>query len=202
MRFRGKFRRKWRFRAVRRAVRAVSGITLAKRIVLTEETIPDVTSVAFDNPLSIDLLECVESIDEEAISNGTTIADVPLYSRMTSFKTNLFVDCDAATLIRWVLYKKPDGEALISDLADNSFHGSQDTPGQREFRKYLMAKGYLRISADRLQVPLKVYVSKAAMRRAAPFREGDKISLIIAKSAAGTTAQLSGFGTIYCKANA
>jgi hypothetical protein len=170
--------------------------------VLTEESIPDITSAAFDTPLNIDLLECVESVDEEAISDGSTVADVPLYSRILSFKTHLFVDCDAATLIRWVLYKMPDGEALVGSLVDATFHGSQDTPTGREIRKVIIAKGYMRISADRLQSPLRIFISRQALKRISPLRENDKLRLTIAKSAAGTTAQLSGFGTIYVKANA
>lgn len=189
-------------RRARPIIRAATGITLAKRIILTDEIIPDVSAADFDNPLNVDLLQCIEAQDEEQVSDGTTIADAPLYSRIAAMRVNLFTSASAGTLIRWLLYKMPDGESLISSLADANFHGSNDTPTQREMRKMTVAKGYYRISPDRLQTDMKIRVSRAAWKRISPLRENDTLRLVIAKSAEGSTGLLSGMGTIWVKANA
>lgn len=190
-------------RRARPIIRAATGITLAKRIVFTDETLNDVSAADFDNPTTLDLVECTETMDEEAISDGSTIADIPLYSRITAMRLNLFVTAGATTLVRWILFKKPDGENLFTGgLIDSNFHGSADTPTGREQRKVILAKGYLRISSDRLMNNIRVRPSRKAWARASPMREGDRLSLMFAKSAEGTTGTISGFGTLYVKANA
>lgn len=201
-----RFRRRSFGRTVRRArpiIRAATGITLAKRIILDNITIADTASVSYDTPTVIDLLECTEAQDEEAESNGSTIADCPLYSRITSMKLNLILEAAAAGKMRWMLVKRPDGETNLAttSLIDATFHGSDDTINARELRAQTLAKGIAFVSPDRLGSRLNVYVKKSAWARASPMREGDKITFIIAKESAGTTGTISGFGTIWVKAN-
>lgn len=201
-----RFRRgpRMNFGRARRVVRAVTGITLAKRIQVTRATIPDVTSVDFDNPLAVELLECTESMDEEVESDGTGIADVPLYSRVKSMRLQGIFEgsTSVSTMVRWLLYKKPDGEALVTDLTNSIFHSSNDTPGMREIRKYTVAKGMLVINPSSAVAHSRFFVSPKAWARISPMRENDKLSLIVAKAAEGTTCSLSLLGTIYVKANA
>ena len=145
--FRFSRRRKRSFFRAKRIVRQVTGMTLAKRVILNE-AIPDVTSVDYDNPLLVDLLECVEAQDEEAESDGSSIADAPLYSRIAAMRLNLTIVGPASSTVahRWKLYKMPDGEQLqtsSSMLTDSGFHISDDNPTAREARKYELAKGML-----------------------------------------------------------
>lgn len=170
---------------------------------LTDLLVADVTSVDWDNPTNINLVEAVEAMDEEAESNGSTVADIPLYSRLTGMRLNLFVRAANSTLIRWALHKRPDGEAtnITSSMVDANFHSSDDTEDMREFRKYCIAKGMLAIPSDRLQAPLRIRVSRAAWKRISPMRENDTLTLTIAKASEGTTATVTGFGTIWCRAN-
>lgn len=200
--FRGRFRRRRFARSVARISRRASGITLAKRIVLDGLTIPDVTSVSFDNPLVVPLIVCQESMNEETESNGTAIAEVPLYSRLTSMRMRTMVHgMSTGSVIRWILQKAPDGEQLTTSLVDASFHGSDDTQNQREARKYTLAKGMIFVNPNNQSAPLPVFVKRKTWARASPMRENDRINLIIAKDAAGTTGNLSGFGTIWARAN-
>lgn len=159
------------------------------------------TSADYDNGVTVDLLECVETMDEEVESNGSTVADTPLYSRITGMRLNLLLQAANACKIRWMLYKKPDGETLVSALTDANFHSSNDVQNNRELRKYTVAKGLAFVSPDRLAAPLNLFVRRQAWKRISPMREGDMLSLILAKEADGTTATLSGFGTIWVKAN-
>lgn len=205
------FRRRFRFRHSRggfaRRVRAVIGTTLVKRVSFDRTTIPDVTSVNFDNPLFIDLLACREAIDEEIESTGgttpgTDVADCPVYSRLTSMKLNILLEgaTSVSTYIRWLLYKMPDGESLITGLG-SSFHSSDDTPTFREARKYTMAKGHLVLNPSTAVQQMRVFVSKGALKRVSPMRENDRIRLVIAKAAEGTTCTVAGFGNLYVRAN-
>lgn len=192
-------------RRARPIVRAASGIILTKRVILDSILINDVTSASYDNPTSVNLLECTETMDETAESDGTTIADAPLYSRIVGFKLNFYVKAGAATDIRWMLHKLPDGEELITDanrLTNTGFHSSDDDSTFREFRKMQISKGFFGISSDRLQARIPIFVKRKALARVSPLREGDIIRFDIAKHADGTTATLNGFGTIYLKANA
>lgn len=105
------------------------------------------------------------------------------------------------SVIRWILQKAPDGEQLTTSLVDASFHGSDDTQNQREARKYTLAKGMIFVNPNNQSAPLPVFVKRKTWARASPMRENDRINLIIAKDAAGTTGNLSGFGTIWARAN-
>lgn len=201
-RFRGR-RMRPNFGRARRIVRAVTGINLAKRIQLDGLTIPDVTSASFDNILRVPLLECVETMDEEVESNGTTIADAPLYSRITSMRLNLILHGFAAgSIVRWILHKEPDGEQAYTELTNTSFHVSDDNEDNRERRKYCLAKGMVFINPNNLATTLRIFVKRKAWARVSPLRELDIIALTLAKDAAGTTGNLSGFGTLMVKANA
>lgn len=200
-------RRRVNFRGIRRLVRGVTGVTLTKRILFAGLTIPDVTAADWDTALSVDLIECVEAQDEEVETDGTAIADVPLYSRLLSMKLRMMVlgASGQTNVYRWLLYKKPDGEAIAgTDLtaAGASFHTSNDTPTAREVRKYTLAKGIIVSNPSSAIANLSPYVSRAAWARASPMREGDKLCFLIAKDAAGTTSILHGMGNIYVKANA
>jgi len=106
---------------------------------------------------------------------------------------------------RWLLYKKPDGEAIAgTDLsaAGATFHSSNDTPTAREVRKMTLAKGIIVGNPSSAVSGLRPFVSRAAWARASPMRENDKITFLIAKDAAGTTSILHGMGNIYIQANA
>lgn len=194
------------FRRFARRVRRVTGITMVKRIILDQLVIPDVTTVAYDNPLTVTLLECTEAQDEEVESNGTTIADAPLYSRITAIKTKMTVgDATALTCVRFMVYKCTDGDdpitALGVGLADGAFHTSNQTPNNRELVRNTLAKGYIMIPPDKQVAPLNIRISREAMRRAGSMREGDLIRAIFAKDATGTTLRLWGMGNIYLRAN-
>lgn len=196
-------RHRMNFGRVRRIVRSASGITLVKRVLLDDLTVPAITSAAYDNPLIIDLVECTEAMDEEVESDGSAIADVPLYSRISAMKLRIMLQTAAAPgaiRARWALVKKPDGESLVTSLVEGLFHSSNDTPTGREVRKYMLAKGIVGLSNNNLVTPVKVFVSRQAWKRASPMRENDKIAFIIAQSS-NATIKLSGFGNLYCKAN-
>lgn len=203
--FRRRFRSRRRFRGgFARRVRAVTGITLTKRVLLAGLSIPDVTSVDWDNPLIVDLLQCIEAQDEEQVSDGTIIADAPLYSRALSMRLNLTILGSTSTtnVYRWLVYKKPDGESLVTSLAGTGqFHNSGDTPTLREVRKLTVAKGMVVTNPSTAVTKMNIFVRKAAWRRISPLRENDTISLLIAKDAAGTTSLLHGMGNIYVRAN-
>lgn len=185
-------------------VRAATGILLSKRVILNRVAIPDVSATDWDNPVNIGLLETKETMDEEEESNGSAIADIPLYSRVVSMRLNLMISSADSHYIRWVLHKRPDGEAtnITSSMIDANFHGADDTEDNREFRKYCLAKGLIKTSADRLQQPLRIFVRKQAWKRCSPMRENDTLHLTLAKESTGTTSEISGFGTIYVRANA
>lgn len=142
-------------------------------------------------------------MDEEAESNGTAIADAPLYSRITGVKINANIIGSQATAnqFRWQLYKKPDGETLLADLS-TAWHVSDDTAAQRELRKMTIAKGLAVINQSSGNAFIRFFVKRNALKRISPLREGDKLVFVIAKDAPGTTAQLTLWGNIYLKANA
>lgn len=185
-------------------VRAVNGITLSKRVILDSVALSDASAANFDTSTNINLLDCLEAQDEELSSNGTNIATCPLYSRVTSMRLNLIVRATTASMVRWVLHKRPDGEtnAYTTSLVDSTFHGAADTQAMRELRKYTLAKGMFVISPDRQATNVRIFVRRKAWARASPMRENDRITLTLAKDTAGTTGTIDGFGTIWVRANA
>lgn len=179
---------------------------MAKRVVANGLTIPDVTSVDWDNPLEFDLLQCSEAQDENAESDDTSIASVPLYSRIKSMRLDMKVigPSSSAVVHRWMLIKRPDGETLVTNataLVGNNFHSSDDSTAQREWRKHVLAKGILITNSSTGVTPLHVNVRPSAWARNSPMRENDLITLLIAKDATGVASTLHGFGTIWVKAH-
>lgn len=176
----------------------------AKRVILDGLTIPDISSVAYDNPLTIDLLRCTETVDEEVESNGTNIADCPLYSKFVGMKLNLMIrgTTDDELTLRWMLYKCPDGESLISSLQDSNFHSSNDIQNNRELRKMTLAKGMFLTNTSSGVNRMNVFVRRATLKRLGSLRENDIIRLqIAANSAATVQALVYGFGTLYVRMN-
>lgn len=202
-RFAFKRRPRVNFRRARRVVRAVSGITIAKRIILGGVTIPDITSVDWDNPLDVGLVVAGDTVDEELESDGTNVAQVPNYSRLTGMKLELKIlgSTSVTNVYRWYLYKKPDGESLRTSLQGVAFHSSDDTPTERELRKMCVAKGMAISNPSSAVTQLRVFVRRKAWARISPMRENDRLTLLIAKDAGGTTSLLHGFGTVYARAN-
>lgn len=193
-------------RRVARISRRANSIILAKRILVHDFLIPDVSAADFDNPSTFDLIGARENIDEEIESTGgttlgTDVATCPVYSRLVKMRLNMVFRAANATFVRWMLVKSPDSDITAATFNTN-FHSSDDTTGIREVRKHILAKGFVNIPSDRLAAPFRVRVSRAAWARASPMRENDVIRLVFAKEAAGTTATLSGFGTIWVRANA
>lgn len=183
------------------ARRATSRI-LAKRVNGSSLTIPDITSADFDNPLTVDLLECTETMDEEVESNGSVIADAPLYSKIVGIKLQGMIQGTASgvNFFRWMLFKAPDND-ITGAAAMGLWHVSDDTATARELRKVTIAKGLISSGASSSLASLRVFVRRSALARIGPLSEGDVLRLAIAKDAAGTTARLELWGTIYLRAN-
>lgn len=179
------------------------GTILSKRIVLDELTIGAESAANYDNPLGVNLLECVESQDEEVESDGTNVADTPLYSRIVAMKLNFFVRGAAGANFRWMLHKLPNGTELIADNVrlTTGFHSSNDTTSDREFRKMQIAKGFFPQDSSGLKAHVPIFIRKKALARVSPLRENDVIRFDIASSSS-SSANLSGFGTIWVRANA
>lgn len=189
-----------------RRVRRVSGVTLVKRVLVHRSSIADITSVDFDNPTNLTLLSCAEAQTESDVSDGSAVADVPLYSRITSLKLRAWVEgsTSASIMHRWVIYKSPDGDLTASTLANGGgfFHDSVETATAREMRKNILAKGILITNPSTALTISNIFVSRAALRRIRSLREDDSIKFAIAKAAEGTTTTVTLMGQFYVKANA
>lgn len=199
-----RYRRRNFARKVGGIARRATGIILVKRVILDQVNIADVTSVSYDNPTNIGLCVAEESIEEEIESNGTTIAECPIYSRLLSMKLDLIFrgSTSVSNLVRWMIMKRPDGEALVTSLADAQFHTSDDTPTQREVRSLTLAKGIIAINPSTATTSKRIFISRDAIRRVGRMNEQDRLELIVAKDAAGTTCDISGMGNLYFRANA
>lgn len=187
---------------IRRTV-AHMGPIEAKRILLDNVAIPARSSVAFDNPVTIGLLETnTGTTNEEEESNGSDIADVPQYSKIVGMKLNLQLFNNSATggdRIRWMLVKDVDNEGALTSLVDANFHSSDDTPTARELRARTLAKGFVTAS-DRTAQRLSVFVRRKTLQRLGSMRAGDRLELVLAVSGTGAAA-ISGFGTLYVRMN-
>lgn len=172
----------------------------AKRIILDAATVPARSSVAYDNPLTIGLLTTGETTDEEVESNGTTIAEARNYSKIVGIKGSFEIhSLTAGDRVRWMLVKDVDNEGAITSLADATFHSSNDDPTTRELRARTLAKGII-TGTDRTGKRIPFFIRRKTLRRLGSLRENDRIELVLAVSGSNT-ASLTGFGTIYVRAN-
>lgn len=187
-------------RLIRRTVASMGPIE-AKRVVLDGFSIPARSAAAYDNPQAIGLVVCQESVNEETESNGTTVAEIPLYSKIVGMKGSFTIHGGSSgDRIRWLLYKRPDGEALTSVLTDAFFHSSDDSPTMRELRANTLAKGYS-IMSDKLAGRVSFHVRRSTLKRLGNMREQDAIYLLVAISSSTASTVITGFGTIYCRLN-
>lgn len=172
----------------------------AKRVILDAVSIPAKTTTAYDNPKRIDLLVCQENVNEETVSNGTTVAEAKMYSKLIGMKLNLVVHGIANNdTVRWMLIKDADGDQTITSLADSPFHDSDDNPTARERRSLILSKGML-IGTDRSGARLPVFIKRKTLHRLGGLRENDKLTLVLAMKAS-VAASISGFGTLYVRMN-
>lgn len=183
---------------VRRVMRN-SGRIEAKRVILTD-FVPGANATPYTTITSVGLVVCQETMNEETESDGTNIAEVPLYSKVVGIKLNLsWFGMGASRYMRWMMYKDTDNETPISSLADANFHSSDDTPTMRELRKNTLAKGWVIPSADGLMKNLRISIRRKALRRIGGLREGDRIKIIFACNSSTSVGLISGFGTLYVR---
>lgn len=204
------FRRRMRpnFARARRVVRAVSGRIIVARVLVSKASIPDVTSVDFDNPLGFDLIGAAEAQNHEIESTGgttigTDVATAPLYSKVVAIKLQTMVHGSSAggELVRWQLVKNPQGDLSTANI-NASWHSSNDDATEREVRGFQLAKGQLLVSPSRLQTPVRIFIRRKTMARLGSLREADRLRFVVSKDATGTTLQLTMWGNIYLRANA
>lgn len=190
----------------RPVVRAAMGTTLVKRVNIVKFSIPDVTSVDFDNPSGFDLLIGSEAQDEEIESTGgttggTDVAQVPLYSKLKAVKLNMIIQGQGAELVRWQLLKSPDSD-ITNATANTNWHTADDSTTAREVRANQMAKGLAVVNSDRLDTRVKVFVRRKTLARLGTFREGDRLKMVFAKDSTATSCTATLWGNLYVKANA
>lgn len=172
----------------------------AKRVILDAVQIPARSAAAYDNPLTIGLLTCTETVDEELESDGTNIAQTTLYSKIAALKMQLMIHgLTAGDRVRWMLIKDIDNEGAPASLVDANFHGSNDTIDARELRAKTLAKG-IHVGTDKTGSRLNLFVKRKTLHRLGSLRENDRIELVLAVSGTNV-ANITGFGTIYVRTN-
>jgi hypothetical protein len=178
------------------------GPIISKRIVADSLTIPDITSVKYDNPLTVNLLVAQENTDDEVESDGSSVAEVNIHSKVVGFKWQGYIQGPSgeAVNVRYILYKNIDGEGLISNCTDSFFHNSNDTPTAREVRSLIISKGIMHLSESQGVTKFNLFVRRKTLHRLGNMKEGDKLTLLIAADVAMVTnAKLYGFGTLYVR---
>lgn len=181
----------------RRVVRAVQGQLVVRRINVFRQSIADITSADFDAATASQWIICQESINDETEATGSTPAEIPLFSRVKAIKVQVTIaEASAACWVRWALFKSPDGDLTSQNVIDN-WHVSDDNPTAREVRKNILAKGEFFIDPNRLSRTFRIFISRAAMARISPMREGDRINFAVAKDGQGTTLALTAWGNVW-----
>lgn len=185
---------------IRRTVAAMGPIE-RKAVVLESHSIPARSASIYDNPTTVGLLVCQETVNEETESDGTNVAEAPLYSKVVGMKMQLMLHgMSANQIVRWMLVKDVDNEGAVTNLTDTFFHNTNDTPTDRELRARTLAKGFV-IGTDKTGQRLNLFIRRNTLKRLGNLRENDRLELILASSTSDTGAKLTGFGTIYIRAN-
>lgn len=183
---RGGFRRARRF--VRRTV-ANMGLIHVNRVLCDELSIPAKTTNAWDNPLAISLIKCQETVDEEIEADGTNPTECYPGDSVVALKLKAWIhgNLTSASLLRWMIVKRPDGETLIANTTSliTAFHSSNDTASDREWRANILAKGILNPSTGDAKSGLNFFVKRKTLKRLLGYmRENDSCSLLIATNGA------------------
>lgn len=142
-------------------------------------------------------------MDETLVSDGTNVANVPLYSKLVAFKAQLFVRGSVTTpgVIRWMLVKNTDNDRTASDWM-TAFHNSSDDSASREARALIYAKGMMLVNESSGVTPIRVFIKNKTLKRLSSFRENDRLDLVLGNSnAPSTNPTLHGFGGSYWRLN-
>lgn len=142
-------------------------------------------------------------MDETIVTDGTSIAQVPLYSKVVGLKMQLNIRGSVTTppIVRWMLCKNPDGDYTAGNFM-TAFQSAADDATTREIRGLTLAKGMVMLNESSGVSRLPVFVRRATLKRLGSLRENDRLELVLACSGApATNPTLSGFGQIYCRLN-
>lgn len=142
-------------------------------------------------------------MDETLVSDGTNIAQVPLYSKLVSVKLNLAIRGSVSTpgVIRWMLVKNTDNDKTAAEFM-TAFHNSADDAVSREIRALIYAKGFVMVNESSGVNHFRVFIRRQTLRRLSSMRENDRVQLILANSnAPATNPTLHGFGNLYFRLN-
>lgn len=186
-------------------IRAAIAKTLAKKVLVSKFSIPDITAADFDNAVEYDLLSGSEALDDTIESTGgttagTNVAQVPIYSKLTSLRLHTFFQGQGGEQIRWMLCKNEVNNYSAQNFMDN-FHNSDSNPTARDIRANILAKGITVVNNDRLTAPLSIFVKRKTLSRLSSFKENDKIQMVFAKDATNTTCTVTQWGNMYIRAN-
>lgn len=177
------------------------GPILAKRVLVDRLDIPDITSVAYDNPLVIGLLVCQEANNEETESDGSAIAEATLHSKLVGCKLDIKIRgaVNDPVTVRWMLVKSPDQD-ITSATFMSQFHSSDDTTAAREVRANILSKGFVLTNVSTGLSSVRAFVRRETLKRLGNLKENDIIRILFASSANMTTqAQVSIMGTLYVR---
>lgn len=183
--------------------RRATGKILVKRVLIDKFTLPDITSADYDNPINLGLIEGIEAQDENVESDGSVIADAPLYSRIVAMKLKTIIHGSSAggELVRWMLVKNPDGDISNASFMAG-FQSSNDDRTSSDVRSHTYAKGIVLVQPSRNSTSVPVFIKRKTLNRMGVLNEGDVVSLIMAKDATGTSLQVTCWGNIWIRANA
>lgn len=151
-----------------------------KRVRFMNKAIPTAATTTFT------LLTCDDDPDYDLNSDGTTVAEVQPFSKIVGMNLKFRLEAAAGNTVEWLLIKDPDGLFTATQPAPSTLFTADITLTTIAVRKYTLAYGWLKsVSGIRDSTIFKIRVSKAAIKRAGAFLDGDKLLLIIANPSAG-----------------
>lgn len=143
------------------------------------------------------LLTCDDDPAYDNATDGTNVAECQPLTRLHRIDLRMFVQNSGSlglTPYEMILYKDPDGE--LGALAPSDLFGADVTEAREYLRKNTLAYDAWLQSNDFAGSTRRIRVSRAAIKRAGVFHDGDIIKLGITSPSSGVNGVLHLIGKI------
>lgn len=133
------------------------------------------------------LLVCDDDPDYDLSSDGTNIAEVQPFSKITNIKLACQLDTGGNShtdRLEWILVKDPDGMLAAASAVPADLFTADVSTTTVLLRKYTLAYGWFVSTASAENQKFNIRIKAKALRRAGLLHDGDRLRFFVRNESA------------------
>lgn len=178
---------------VRTEVKKAIGTTHISRVRMIDQVLTQGTTADFN------LLVVDDDPDYDLASDGTNIAEVQALTKLRKIELTFIVNPGGtgSERIEYMLYRDPDA-TLVGSVPSSLFTADVSLASQA-LRKNAIAYGMFISTANKDTTTRRLFIRRQAMARVQTLRDGDRLRMAIAHSAAAADGLMWLYGRIWTR---